>query len=60
MQPLEAQPLLEVIPEPGVIRNRLAQLVRERVLLRGLLKLSEQKQEAAGRDRVQRQEVRHA
>jgi hypothetical protein len=36
--------ILETIPPPALIRNRLAELARESFLLRALLKVSERKQ----------------
>ncbi len=36
---------IEAIPDPQTIRQRLAQLVRERALLKSLLKLSQRKQQ---------------
>lgn len=53
---LEHLPLIDCIPETSIIRLRLAQLVRERQLLMGLLRLSQQKREALERDQIQRKE----
>jgi hypothetical protein len=49
-------PLIESIPDPETVRSRLAQIVREQALLRSLLRLARQKEEALQRDRVQREE----
>jgi hypothetical protein len=48
-------PLIESIPDPETVRSRLAQIVREQQLLRSLLRLSRQREEAAQRERAQRQ-----
>jgi hypothetical protein len=47
-------PLIESIPDPETVRSRLAQIVREQQLLRSLLRLSRQREEAAQRERAQR------
>jgi hypothetical protein len=57
---LNQLPILDKIPEPDVIRERLAQLVRERSLLRRLLKVSQEKQAAAQQERQRRGGVEHA
>jgi hypothetical protein len=44
---------VEAIPPPELVQARLAQLVRERQLLRGLLRLARQKRQAAEREHLQ-------
>jgi hypothetical protein len=48
-------PLIQAIPGPDAVRNRLAQLAHEQALLRGLLRLSQRKEQvrnhAANRQR---------
>ena len=56
MPDLTQLPLIESIPDPETVRSRLAQIVREQALLRSLLRLARQKEEALQRDRVQREE----
>jgi hypothetical protein len=46
-------PLLATIPPPDDVRLRLSQLAREARLLRGLLRLSKAKQDAADREQQQ-------
>lgn len=41
--------ILETIPSPDAIRSRLTQLANERALLKSLLRLSQQKEQAASR-----------
>jgi hypothetical protein len=54
MPDLEQLPLIQDIPDPETVRSRLAQIVREQAILRGLLRLSQRKQQAVERDRQQR------
>jgi hypothetical protein len=51
---LPGAPLIECIPDPERIRDRLSQLFAEARLLRSLLRVAEQR-----RRQSQRQEVRH-
>jgi hypothetical protein len=51
--PLDHLPILDRIPTPDAVRARLAQLARERYLLRSFLRLAHQKQEALERERLQ-------
>jgi hypothetical protein len=62
MQTLDKLPLLDGIPAPEVIKDRLAQLVREQQLLRSLLRVSRRKAEALERENQQALEraVQHA
>ena len=46
-------PLIDAIPEPGLIRQRLAHLMREQDLLRALLRVAERKQREQERQRQQ-------
>jgi hypothetical protein len=56
---LTPRTLIESIPDTDTVRLRLAEVIREASLLRSLLRLSRLKQEAAERDRIQREAVRH-
>jgi hypothetical protein len=56
MPDFDQLPLINGIPSPDAVRDRLAQLARERMLLRSLLRLSHQRDDAAQRERAQRQE----
>lgn len=60
MTDLEQLPLISQIPDEQAVRLRLAQLVREQTLLRTMLRLARQKQDAQERDRLQREEVSRA
>jgi hypothetical protein len=51
---LENLPLIDCIPDAEAVRSRLAQLTREEAILRKLLKVSEEKEQAAERERLQR------
>jgi hypothetical protein len=53
MQTLDKLPLLDVIPPPEAIKDRLTQLVREQQLLRSLLRVSRRKAEALERESQQ-------
>jgi hypothetical protein len=53
MGTLDTLPVIESIPDPEAIRNRLAQIAREQLLLRGLLKVAQRKREAIERERAQ-------
>jgi hypothetical protein len=59
MADLGKLPLLSQIPPPDAIRDRLAELARERALLRALLKVSRRK-EAEGNPNARGPEVAHA
>jgi hypothetical protein len=50
---LDQLPILDKIPPPADIRQRLVQLTREQALLRSLLRVSERKQDALERERIQ-------
>jgi hypothetical protein len=56
MADFEQLPLISEIPTPDAVRDRLAQLARERMLLRSLLRLSHQRDDAAQQERSRRQE----
>jgi hypothetical protein len=45
--------LIRDIPDPDTIKARMAQLTRERLILRALLKVSRDKQDAVERERQQ-------
>jgi hypothetical protein len=60
MPDFEQLPLINGIPTPDAVRDRLAQLARERLLLRSLLRLSHQRDDAAQRERAQRQDRKDA
>jgi hypothetical protein len=51
--PPDQLPILDRIPTPDEVRARLAQLARERYLLRSFLRLANQKVEAMERERQQ-------
>jgi hypothetical protein len=44
----ENHQLLQAIPDPAAVRNRLAQIAWERDLLKALLRLSQRKEQARG------------
>jgi hypothetical protein len=49
----EAEQIIETIPDPTTIRSRLAQLMREQDILRGLLKVAERKEKKLNQQREQ-------
>lgn len=49
--------LLQAIPDPAAVRNRLAQIACERALLRALLRLSQRKEQARERLLAQQKEA---
>jgi hypothetical protein len=53
MPDLAQRSFIENIPSPEAVRDRLAQLTRERALLRALLRLAQRKQQAAERAQLQ-------
>ena len=53
-------PLIESIPDPVTIRNRLDELRSEARILRELLPVAERRQRLATRQIKQREEVSHA
>jgi hypothetical protein len=46
----DASPILEAIPDPETIRRRMAALLREQMILRGLLRVAERHQELCSGD----------
>jgi hypothetical protein len=56
MSEFENLPLINGIPTPDAVRERLAQLARERTLLRSLLRLSHQREDVAQQERARRKD----
>jgi hypothetical protein len=57
--PAIESPLIETIPAPDAVRDRLAQLALERALLKALLRLSQRKEQVHKRGLAEQREVRN-
>jgi hypothetical protein len=57
--PAIENPLIQAIPAPDALRDRLAQLALERALLKALLRLSQRKEQVHMRGLAEQREVRN-